>query len=110
MPIQRTRIKVGRLTLDRSRFQARYGEVDVPLTAKEFAILWTLASDAEKVFPREDLLTKVWGPELCVTIRTIDAHIKKLRKKLRVVHGASVIQTVRGVGYRFREPQTAEQS
>jgi len=97
------RFVVGKLRLDNARFEVFLGGTEVRVTQSEFALLWALASEAGRVFRRRELLLKVWGPKISVGPRTVDAHIKKLRKKLRSVpDGSSVIETVRGVGYRLR--------
>ncbi len=75
------------------------GEI-VDLTPKEFDLLWTLSSYPEKVFDRKELLKKVWGYDYYGDVRTVDTHIKSLRKKL----GKKVkkyIKTVWGIGYKF---------
>ena len=71
------------------------------LTPKEFDLLKALASKPKQVFTREQLLQLVWNYEFYGDERTVDAHIKKLRQKMEKV-GPKVIQTVWGVGYRFR--------
>nr|WP_282580199.1 response regulator transcription factor [Natroniella sulfidigena] len=72
----------------------------VSLTPKEFDVLWTLAFSPRQVFPREKLLKKVWGYDYFGDIRTVDTHIKSLRKKLGE-QANKYIQTVWGVGYKF---------
>lgn len=95
-------IVAGDLRLDKVRFEVTWRGARVCLTAKEFWLLWTMASKAGKVFRRAELLSKVWGPGLVVELRTIDAHIKTLRKKLRAgPDDPSCIETVWGVGYRL---------
>jgi two-component system alkaline phosphatase synthesis response regulator PhoP len=97
------RIAVGNLRLDKGRFEVILEGFQVELTAKEFGILWILACEAGKVFHREELVREVWGSGISVGPRTVDAHIKTLRKKFCGVAGSpSCIETVRGVGYRFR--------
>ena len=71
------------------------------LTATEFRLLLELARSPGRVLSREVLLDRVWGNECYVIDRTVDTHIRRLRKKLGR-HGDS-IETVRGFGYRFRE-------
>lgn len=74
----------------------------VSLTLKEMELLWCLASHPGRTFSREVLLEKVWGYTYCGETRTIDTHIKRLRKKLGIREGTPWdIQTVWGVGYRF---------
>ncbi|SDL94676.1 response regulator transcription factor [Halarsenatibacter silvermanii] len=72
---------------------------EVDLTPKEFDLLWTLASFPLRVFEREKLLEKVWGYDYFGDIRTVDTHIKSLRKKLG--KAGECIKTVWGVGYKF---------
>ncbi len=97
------RIVVGKLSLDRFRYEVLINGGEVKLTRREFALLWTLASHAGKVFRREELLDQVWGPDCFVEPRTVDAHVTKLRKKLTAKHRSpSYIETVWGVGYRLR--------
>lgn len=88
-----------RVDLDRHRcFVA--GE-EVILTAKEFRLLVTLMRRPGRVLTRERLLDEIWGSDVTVTMRTIDTHLKRLREKLGL--GGDLIETVRGVGYRFAE-------
>ena len=70
------------------------------LPKKEFEILCYLAANPGKVFPREKILTDVWGTDIFVVERTIDVHIRKIREKLG--NSSSLIETVKGVGYRFK--------
>ena len=95
------RLAVGRLVLDRIRFEVRLGGREIRLTRKEFQLLWVLASEAGRVFRREELLDQVWG-EANVDSRTIDAHIVRLRRKLRIVKTAPSIEAVWGIGYRLK--------
>ena len=74
------------------------------LSRTEFDLLATFASAPGRVFEREQLLARVWGDGVAVTERTVDVHIKTLRKKLvEVGLSAETIETVRGVGYRLAE-------
>jgi two-component system phosphate regulon response regulator PhoB len=74
---------------------------EITLTAKEFQLLESLMRRPGRVMTREKLLDEVWGSDIAVTTRTIDTHLKRLREKLGVA--ADLIETVRGVGYRFSE-------
>jgi len=77
----------------------------VDLTRKEFELLVTLASEPGRVFGREELLDLVWGQNEFVEPRTVDVHLARLRGKfLEAKLPAPGIESVRGVGYRFREP------
>jgi two-component system alkaline phosphatase synthesis response regulator PhoP len=78
----------------------RNGEV-LHLPRKEFELLALLASRPHKVFERDVILETVWGTEIIVGDRTIDVHVRKLREKL----GDSYITTVKGVGYKFSNPE-----
>lgn len=79
----------------------------VPLTKKEIETMWTLASNPNKVFTRDNLLDSLWGYDYYGDSRTVDSHIKRLRAKLDTVeHPAWSIKTIWGVGYKFEiEPE-----
>jgi two-component system phosphate regulon response regulator PhoB len=74
---------------------------EVGLTAKEFSLLQCLMRRPGRVMTRDRLLDDVWGSDITVTTRTIDTHLKRLREKLG--RAGDLIETVRGVGYRFAE-------
>jgi DNA-binding response OmpR family regulator len=72
------------------------------LTKKETEILWTLATNKNKVFSRDNLLNSLWGFDYYGDTRTVDSHIKRLRSKLdEVSHPGWEIKTIWGVGYKF---------
>jgi two-component system phosphate regulon response regulator PhoB len=96
-------LTMGPITLDPERYQVSVDGAAVTLTMTEFRILKTLMSAGGRVLDRSRLIDAVLGPMVAVTDRTIDVHIASLRKKLGT--GAAWVQTVRGVGYTFREPQ-----
>jgi two-component system phosphate regulon response regulator PhoB len=75
------------------------------LTRNEFSILETLARQPGRVFTRSELIDAALGEDVLVLERTIDVHIRAIRKKLGEL--ADLVETVRGVGYRFREPAEA---
>ena len=89
------------LRLDPDRHRCHVAGEEVILTAKEFALLRCLMSRPGRVLTRDVLLEEVWGADIAVTSRTIDTHLKRLREKLGRAGG--LIETVRGVGYRFAE-------
>ncbi len=89
------------LQLDLERHQCAYRGESITLTAKEFQLLASLMRRPGRVMTRERLLGEVWGEGIAVTHRTVDTHMKRLREKLGA--GGDLIDTVRGVGYRFRE-------
>ncbi len=88
----------ARLKVDPSRYQVVRDGAEVHLTRREFAVLWHLISLGGRVASREQILDAVWGLASSVDPRTVDAHIRTLRKKL----GDDVIETLIGSGYRFR--------
>ena len=89
------------LEIEPRNHEVRIGARRVALTAKEFAILETLIDFQGRVLTREVLIDRVWGDERAPGPRSIDVHVKNLRRKLGLPMGA--IETVRGVGYRFSE-------
>ena len=93
----------GPLEIDEERFQARCHGTAVPLTRQEFRLLALLVGSPGRVFTREQTLDCAWEDGGAVTDRTIDAHVKTLRRKLAEAGGEGLIETVRGVGYRARE-------
>ena len=92
------------LVVDPETRRASYQGTLLDLTRTEFELLRVLGSAPERVFTRQQLLDRIFGEGYAVTDRTIDAHIKALRKKLHAA-GADpeLIETERGVGYRLRE-------
>ena len=89
------------LLLDVERHQCHFKNEEIHLTAKEFMLLSTLMRQPGRVRTRERLLEEVWGEGIAVTHRTVDTHMKRLREKLG--SAGNLIDTVRGVGYRFQE-------
>lgn len=98
------RVVRGSLVIDLGRFEARAAEQLLNLTPTEMRLLHFLASHPGRVFPRAHLLSRVIGEDAVVTDRNIDVHVRALRLKLG--EHASIIETVRGVGYRFGEAKT----
>ncbi|VAW86548.1 Phosphate regulon transcriptional regulatory protein PhoB (SphR), partial [hydrothermal vent metagenome] len=74
---------------------------EVKLGPTEFKLMQFFMSRPNRVFTRLQLLDRVWGEQVVVEDRTVDVHIRRLRKILETVQSAEVIQTVRGAGYRF---------
>jgi two-component system phosphate regulon response regulator PhoB len=91
----------GVLQLDPGRHRCYVEGEEVELTAKEFDLLHGLMQRPGRVMSRDQLLDRVWGSGAAVTTRTIDTHLKRLREKLGPA--STLIETVRGVGYRFAE-------
>jgi len=98
-------LKAGDLEVDRHRFEVRMNGKPVELTPKEFELLAALLGTPGRVFGREELLDLVWGRDGFVEPRTVDVHVARLRGKFTMAKlPAPAIETVRGIGYRFREP------
>ena len=94
------------LKLDEERYEARIGAQKVSLTAIEFALLQTLARHPGRIWSRDQLMDEIYNDHRVVSDRTIDSHIRKLRKKL-TEHDADAhdwIGSVYGVGYRLETP------
>jgi DNA-binding response OmpR family regulator len=89
------------ITLDRRRYRVSVDESAVELTKSEFRLLDTLIRQPGRAFERSELIDAALGEDTLVLERTIDVHIRALRKKIGIKSDA--IETVRGVGYRFRE-------
>lgn len=87
--------------IDRRRFVATLGEETLKLTKSEFQLLETLIRQPGRAFDRGELVEAALGEDTLVLERTIDVHVRALRKKMG--EAADLIETVRGVGYRFRE-------
>jgi len=95
-------VTVGPISVDQSRHEVMVDGELITLTTTEFRVLKTLMVASGRVLDREQLINLVLGPMVAVTDRTIDVHIAAVRKKLGAA--ANWVQTVRGVGYTFREP------
>src|SRR5438105_2585528 len=91
----------GAITLDPARHQVYVGGKRIRLTAIEFKLLSMLMQRPGRVQARDRLLNEVWGYESMIDTRTVDTHVRRLRKKLG--KAANAIETVRGFGYRLRE-------
>ncbi|BBM51529.1 winged helix family two component transcriptional regulator [Leptotrichia trevisanii] len=90
------------LEIDLNNFGVKINNKIVSLTKKEIEILWTLATNHNKVFTRENLLDLIWGFDYFGDSRTVDTHIKRLRAKLdNYEHEKWNIKTIWGVGYKF---------
>ncbi|MCW2642896.1 MAG: DNA-binding response regulator [Dactylosporangium sp.] len=93
-------IAIGDLEINRAERRVRRGGVEAHLTPTEFDLLVHLAIRPRTVLPRERLLAEVWGWADALGTRTVDSHVKALRRKL----GADLIRTVHGVGYALEVP------
>lgn len=95
------RLRSGSLEIDPEKHRVWVAGKEVGLTATEFKLLEFLLRSRGRVLSRDVLLDKVWGYDVAVTTRTVDTHVKRLREKLG--GAGDTIETVRGVGYRFKE-------
>ena len=95
-------LRVSNLVVNLEEYSFMIDGQRVPLTKKEIETMWTLASNPNKVFTRDNLLDSLWGYDYYGDSRTVDSHIKRLRAKLDTVnHPAWSIKTIWGVGYKF---------
>jgi DNA-binding response OmpR family regulator len=96
-------VRIGELTIDPATRSVRLDGEPVPLSAKEFGLLYALASDPGRVHSKGELLRDVWGYRASGSTRTVDTHACRLRRKLSA-RGRPFVVNVRGVGYRLTEP------
>jgi DNA-binding response OmpR family regulator len=95
-------IKFDNLEINLDNYTATIDDADLSLTKKELELLWTLASNTNRVFSRDNLLDMLWGYDYYGDSRTVDSHIKRLRTKLDIYeHDKWQIKTIWGVGYKF---------
>jgi two-component system phosphate regulon response regulator PhoB len=102
---QGERVAIGALVIDKRSHRVTLDGAVLPLTPTEFRLLETLARQPGRAFTRQDLMESAIGDNAIVLERTIDVHVKALRRKLGPF--GDRIETVRGVGYRFREDDGA---
>jgi len=95
------RVEVGGLQIDPASHRVTAGDVPVVLGPTEFRLLHYLMTHAERVHSRVQLLDQVWGDHVFVEERTVDVHIRRLRKALEPTGHDALVQTVRGSGYRL---------
>jgi DNA-binding response OmpR family regulator len=96
------RLEVGPLVIDSARREARRNGTTIRLTAKEFDLLWFLASNPNRVFSRDQLMDGVWGYCAALDTGTVTVHVRRLREKLEEdASRPRLLETVWGVGYRL---------
>jgi two-component system phosphate regulon response regulator PhoB len=95
------RIQVEGLALDQASHRVLIGEETIGLGPTEYRMLEFFMTHPERVYSRDQLLDRIWGGNVYVEERTIDVHIRRLRKALEEFGYDRFIQTVRGSGYRF---------
>jgi two-component system phosphate regulon response regulator PhoB len=94
-------VKAGKLSLDRSSQNASISGQPISLGPLEFRLLEFFMLHPNRVYSRAQLLDRVWGGNVYIDDRTVDVHIRRLRKVLSIDDQEQMIQTVRGAGYRF---------
>jgi two-component system phosphate regulon response regulator PhoB len=94
-------IQVGELYLDPASHRVKVTDMPLELSPTEFRLLHYFMSHTDRVFTRAQLLDQVWGSQVYVEERTVDVHIRRLRKQLAPFELDSLLQTVHGSGYRF---------
>ncbi|MEI4789245.1 response regulator transcription factor [Bacillus sp. FJAT-53060] len=87
------------IQVDGDAYKAYVNKVEIPLTTKEFEILYLLLRNGKNVLTRETIVEEVWGYEYVGDTRNIDTHIKNIRKKLNLPY----IKTIKGIGYQIDE-------
>ena len=102
-PPPRERVSAGPLVIHAGKHEARRDGELLSLTAREFDLLWFLASNANQVFSRDQLMHRVWGYSAALDTGTVTVHIRRLREKLESdASQPQLLETVWGVGYRLR--------
>ncbi len=96
-----TQARWGDLEIDRERHICRFRGDEIALTGSEFALVATLIARPEMVFTRDQIMKAVYGPNIHVSDRTIDSHIRNIRKKLAEAGCENGIKTIHGVGLRL---------
>ena len=99
--IQQDVVKVGDFTLNRTAKVLKKKDQVIQLSPREFQIFDLLAQNLGIVVPREIILDRIWGLESEVSSNNIDSYVKLIRKKLDLGDGSTMIQTIRGVGYKL---------
>ena len=96
-----TQISLGELILDTEQHRLTVGDKQLDVSPTEFRLMQFFMTHPDKVFSRTQLLDQVWGRSVYIEERTVDVHIRRLRKILGDYGKEDMVQTVRGFGYRF---------
>jgi two-component system phosphate regulon response regulator PhoB len=96
-------IEIGGLRIDNLSHRVSVNGQRIEVAPTEYRLLHFLMSHAERAFSRSQLLDQVWGEQVYVEERTVDVHVRRLRKTLETTGHDHLLQTVRGVGYRFSD-------
>ncbi|MFM7405149.1 MAG: response regulator transcription factor [Cuspidothrix sp.] len=105
--VEQQRLTFDKLTIDPVRREVLFDNEPIPLTALEFDLLHFLASHPGRVWRRSELIQEVWDYEYVGDQRVVDVHIGQIRKKIEIdPNQTTLIQTIRGVGYKFESPNS----
>ncbi|AUX60411.1 phosphate regulon transcriptional regulator PhoB [Simonsiella muelleri] len=99
-------IRLSSLTLDPSQFSVQVADKKIEFSPSEFKLLHFFMTHPNRIYTRRQLLDLVWGDHIFVEERTIDVHIRRLRRGLESVNLAHWVQTIRGSGYQFSPDKT----
>ncbi|EGQ3707177.1 response regulator transcription factor [Staphylococcus pseudintermedius] len=101
--VTETLLTLGNLTIDQTQLEVKVETKGMILPHKEFELLSLLVTYPKQVFPREQLIEKIWGIDYEGDERTVDVHIKRLRARLKKLGANVYIETVRGIGYKVTQ-------
>jgi len=101
MAAPRPTMRIGNLALDAGTVRATSAGASLPLSSKEFALLWMLATNAGEALRRVDILREVWGTVAHIDANVVDQYVSYLRRKLDPAVTGITISTLRGIGYRL---------
>lgn len=96
-------LRFEHVVIDPDAREVSAGGRSIDLTPTEFELLFTLANHPNHTLTREQLIDRVWGADFYGTDRVVDVYVGQVRRKIEAAAGATVIRTVRGVGYRFTD-------
>nr|WP_106782683.1 response regulator transcription factor [Lysinibacillus timonensis] len=102
-PIIEEEVQIQDLVLSRMSHTVRLGNEEIQLSPREYQLLDLLIQNKGQVISREVMMNRIWGNEAEVTPKTIDATVKLIRKKLKTIKKADLLQSIRGVGYKFEQ-------
>lgn len=106
-PVLSRQLVFEHLTIDPDSFEAFASGSKLSLTVTEFQVLWLLASNAGRVLTRTQLLDQVWGAEFYGNERVVDVYVGQVRRKLQEASGEPLVETIRGIGYKFVDQKAA---
>ena len=102
------KLEIGNLTMDLASHRVRRGDREIVLAPTEFRLLRHFLEHLGRVFDREQLLNAVWGQDVYIELRTVDVHIRRLRRALNADSETDFIRTVRGAGYALEEERVTQ--